>query len=59
MEKFEVIVGNIGTVYSGTDREAALAEFKECIELSKAKYGRFGSEQVTLWEDGEPIKEIG
>jgi hypothetical protein len=55
--EFEVIVGNIGTVYSGGSRSEAMKKWTTYQLQSKAGYGRAGGEDVTLMADGEPIKE--
>ena len=54
---YEVIVGNIGTVHTSIDRKKAEADFEEYISQSKQLGTRAFGEQVTLWEDGEPIEE--
>lgn len=53
---WEVTVGNIGTVYSGNGTEAKRV-FASYREQSKAAVGRAGGESVTLWKNGEPVKE--
>ena len=53
MNKYQVVVGNIGTVYDGDDYDEALENFNEYSEQSKQQYGRAAGEQVTLFEDGE------
>lgn len=57
MKNYAVVHNNIGTVYSGKSRAAALAAFEESIELSKAKGGRGSGEEVTLFKDGEIEQE--
>lgn len=54
---YEVIVGNIGTVHSGTEEDAALEVWFEYRSQSKEGYGSAGGEAVTLMEDGEPARE--
>lgn len=54
---YQVIVGNIGTVYGGTDKEDAESNFNVYVEQSKSRSGRVGGEQVTLLKDGELAKE--
>lgn len=54
---YELIVGNIGTVYRGSLETTARKEFNEYVRLSKAGYGRVAGEPVTLFKDGEIIKE--
>lgn len=55
--KFEVVVGNIGSVYHGDLLREALLTFKVYKDQSKEGYGRAGGEQVTLFRDGEPWRE--
>ena len=50
---FEVIVGNIGTVYCGDDRLIATEEFRQYKALSQAQYGRCSGEPVDMFENGE------
>jgi hypothetical protein len=58
MSKYQVIVGNVGTVYDGDDKEQALRDYRECVSISKdSEVGRMAGEQVTLFEDGEILKE--
>jgi hypothetical protein len=55
--KYQVIVGNIGTVYDDDDDQEALSIYIEYVKMSKDGYGRAGGEDVTLFEFGEPIEE--
>jgi hypothetical protein len=55
--KFEVVVGNIGTTYSGDLLKEALRNYKEYKSQSEQNYGRAAGEQVTLFKDGEPLYE--
>lgn len=57
MAKYEVIVGNIGTVYSGGSKPVASKTFKEYVKQSLSRTGRAGGEAVTLMHDGEPVSE--
>lgn len=57
MEKFQVIVGNIGTVIDTNSRREAEATYNEYVKQSESGHGRAGGESVTLWEDGDPIDE--
>lgn len=52
-EEYDVIVGNIGNVYSGTDEDKARATYKEYVEQSKSGVGRAGGEDVTLMLNDE------
>ena len=47
VETFTVIVGNVGTVYTGAERYAR-KEFNEWTRLAKATQGRAAGEDVTL-----------
>lgn len=59
MSKYQVIVGNVGTVYDGNDKSKALIDYYSCVEISKTGEGssRMFDEEVTLFEDGEILKE--
>jgi hypothetical protein len=55
---WQVVVGNIGTVFDGTRESAARVVFKDYVILSKSNNGRAGGESVTLLDpSGEPIAE--
>ena len=54
---YEVIAGNIGTVYNGPYKDRADAVYNEYKELSKKDYGRAAGENIMILSDGEPIKE--
>jgi hypothetical protein len=54
---WELIVGNLGTVYSGTDGFHAIVDFNEYVKMSKDGYGRVAGEPVTLFKNGEVHKE--
>jgi hypothetical protein len=56
-DKWEVIVGNVGTVYSGSDESAARAKFASYVEISNGGAGRAGGESVTLMKDGDISEE--
>lgn len=51
MENYEVIVGNLGVVYSGENKSAALQEAKEYAALSNRGYGRVSGESVIVLDD--------
>ncbi len=57
MDRFQVIVGNIGTVYSGDDDDAARCQYEYYAEASAAGYGRAGGEDVVLMADDEIERE--
>lgn len=54
--RYEVIVGNIGTVYSGDDPSCAVRTYREYVSLSANGEGRAGYEDVTLFIKGEVEK---
>ncbi len=57
MDRFQVIVGNIGTVYSGDDYEVARAKYESYVTDSREGYGRAGGEDVVLMADDEIERE--
>ena len=57
MCRYEVIVGNIGIVYTGDDVSIAEATYNDYLEISESGVGRGGDEDVTFMQDGEPLKE--
>jgi hypothetical protein len=54
---YEIIVGNIGSVYSGPSKREANRAFREYVDQSKSGYGRASGEEVTMFCDGETVKE--
>ena len=58
MNKYQVIVGNIGTIYDGDNLKEAAKEFENAMFSSEGGYGRMAGESVTLWADGEPDHEF-
>ena len=55
--EYEVVVGNIGSVFAGSDPKKAVDVFKDYMKQSKEGYGRAAGEDVVLFEDGEIIVE--
>jgi len=55
--EWEVIVGNIGTVYSGPDEELAKIKYESYVEDSGLNSGRAAGENVVLMCDGEIVQE--
>ena len=53
----EVVVGNVGTVYSGEDAAVASVKYADYRELSEANLGRAAGESVTWLQDGEVYRE--
>jgi len=56
-EEYRVVVGNVGTVYSGFSRKEAEEAFHSYVEDSEENFGRVAGEDVVLFEDDEIIKE--
>lgn len=54
---YEVVVGNLGTVYQGEDVVEAINCYIAYVRLSRAGTGRAGNEPVTLLRNGEIKKE--
>lgn len=52
---FEVIVGNVGRVYTGSIYSDAQDEYEYYCEISKSNSGRAGGQSVFMYEDGEPL----
>ncbi len=58
MPTYEVIVGNVGSVYHGKSRVKALSTYESYVEISKEHDGaRCYGEDVTLLVDGEIQQE--
>ena len=58
MPTYEVIVGNVGSVYQGKSRVKALATYVAYVVTSKEQSGaRCYGEDVTLLVDGEIDRE--
>jgi hypothetical protein len=57
MSKFQVIVGNIGTVYDGNNYMQAMAAYSVYIRQSRNNYGRAAGEDVAVMHNGEPTHE--
>ena len=55
MAKWEVIVGNVGMVYSGTDEELAHSTYDVYVEHSRDNYGRAAGESVYLFKDDQDM----
>lgn len=55
--KYQVVVGNVGTVYDGDDIAQATSDYEDYVEFSKHDAGRASKETVTLFADAEPIEE--
>jgi len=57
MDKYQVIVGNIGVVYSGDSSRCASSDFFYYKRQSEAGLGREAYEPVYLLLNGEIIRE--
>lgn len=57
MLKYQVVVGNVGTVYHGDDKIQALNDFNHYVNESMLDNGRAGNESVVMFEDGHPVHE--
>lgn len=55
---YEVIVGNIGSVFRGNQSKEAGQAFREYKEQSKTNYGRAAGEDVIMMINGHPSKEF-
>jgi len=54
---YEVIVQNIGKVYEGSNGFEANTEYQRYVGKSKRGEGRAAGEGVTLYKDGDILKE--
>ena len=54
---YQVIIGNIGTVYSGRNLRDARFHARSYVDQSKRPIGRAAGESVSLLRDGELIEE--
>lgn len=52
-----MVVGNLGRVAATRSSYAALLLYEEYRDQSSGHYGRAADEQVTLFKDGEPVRE--
>lgn len=55
---YTIVVGNVGQVYHGSNKKAALTEFDAWVDASVAGGSRAGSEDVTLFANDDIIKEF-
>jgi ribosomal protein S27E len=58
MSKYEVIVGNVGIVYTGDNRPKAFRIFHDYVAKSTERDGRAAYEPVTLLRDDRIIAEL-
>ena len=54
---WETIVGNVGTVYTGTNGFEARKTYSQYVAISKNGLGHAGHENVTLMKNDEPYLE--
>ena len=54
---YSVVVSNVGQVFEGPSKAEANEAYEKYCRLSKATQGRYAGEDVTLWEDGQILKE--
>lgn len=57
MNTYEVIVSNVGTVHTGTNKREALLCYRTYVDRVQGTHGRCAGEDVTLMENDEPIIE--
>lgn len=57
LSMYEVIVGNVGLVHSGTDKSKAYREYDAYVSISQRGKGCASNESVYLMQDGELIRE--
>jgi hypothetical protein len=55
--RYQVIVGNVGTVCDTNRHSLAVAEFDAYVKQSKAGHGRAAGEMVSFMTDGRLTKE--
>ncbi len=56
---YQVVISNVGTVYDGSERLVAEEFYYDYVNASEhhAQGTRVAGEDVTLFADGEPVKE--
>lgn len=54
---YEIMVGNIGLVYHGTNENEANETFHEYVGQSKSGYGRAAGETVTMFFGDDIVRE--
>ena len=57
MSIYQVVVGNVGTVYDGDSYNDAMHAYGDYRQQSMDGIGRAAGESVTLFNDGEIEKE--
>lgn len=56
-DKFEVVVGNLGVVYTGNSGFDAKTKYNTYVGQSRRNEGRAAGESVYLMKNGSPIQE--
>jgi hypothetical protein len=59
MAQYQVIVGNVGAVWTGKNGFHAIREFYQWRKQSQNEPGRAHGEPVTLTREGEPVRDHG
>lgn len=54
---YEIIVSNIGRVAQGNNAFKANSVYATYVKMSKENYGRVAGETVTMFRNGEIVKE--
>ena len=54
---YQVVVGNLGTVYTGANATDAATQYAAYVEISLGSVGRTAGQPVTMLQDGEPVRE--
>lgn len=57
MSTYEVIVGNVGVIYSGDKKHEADHHYNDAVHRSWNHVGRMSGEPVTLMTNGHPTDE--
>ena len=58
MSQYKVIVGNVGNVYDGDNKQEAYKHYSEYVHESKYGTGMASGASVTIMEDGEVENEF-
>ena len=53
--KYEVIVGNLGTMYQGIDYSEAMRIYEDYAVRSRGSYGRISGKRVTLIDSARQV----
>lgn len=56
--QYQVVVGNVGVVYEGTNGFTANVEYNQYVAISKTGKGKAGGETVTMIKNQEIHKEF-